>query len=573
MEWCGVNGHAMDRANVDVARERADRSAERCAQARTWAAFDSTITISHAAHPMHRRQPLLDPVEGFARSTADDVFDDDCSRPDETVESTSLRHRSLEPLERERVTHCVGVDADFIGRLDQRARRDAASFDCGHAEFGMVVFDLVGSTQQSSRCVRIPLVGHRTIVCGVPGTSIPPAKSTTMVGYRVAMSDQPPLSPATLAISAGRANSGNSLAPALWASSTWESDGLDDAHHRATSVRHGDFYSRYANPTVQQFEDAIAELEGAEAALAFGSGMGAIAATVLALCSTGSHIVAQRQLYAGTLAFLQGPCQRFGIDVTFVDVATPGAFSDAVIPGKTMLVIAESPSNPLLELADLDELGSIRGPLTLVDSTFSTPLGQQPLAYGVDLSLHSATKGIAGHNDATLGVISGEQELLDEIWAYAVLHGSTPSPFDALNALRGVRTLAVRTRQQNESARSLAVMLADHPACTAVHYPGLSEHPQHALASRQLLQYGTVLSFEVADRVAAGSFLDSAAVARCATSLGGPETLVCHPATSTHASLTADEQASTGVSDGLIRVSVGLEETTDLLDDFQQALA
>jgi cystathionine beta-lyase/cystathionine gamma-synthase len=387
------------------------------------------------------------------------------------------------------------------------------------------------------------------------------------------MSDLPPLSQATLAISAGRTNSGNSLAPALWASSTWESNGLDDAHHRATSVRHGDFYSRYANPTVQQFEHAIAELEGAEAALAFGSGMGAIAATVLALCSTGSHIVAQRQLYAGTLAFLQGPCQRLGIDVTFVDVATPGAFSDAVIPGKTMLVIAESPSNPRLELADLDELGSIRGPFTLVDSTFSTPLGQQPLAYGVDLSLHSATKGIAGHNDATLGVIAGEQELLDEIWAYAVLHGSTPSPFDALNALRGVRTLAVRTRQQNESARSLAVMLADHPACVGVHYPGLSEHPQHALASRQLLQYGTVLSFEVPDRTAAGSFLDAVAVARCATSLGGPETLVCHPATSTHASLTPDEQVATGISDGLIRVSVGLEETIDLLNDFEQALA
>jgi cystathionine beta-lyase/cystathionine gamma-synthase len=393
-----------------------------------------------------------------------------------------------------------------------------------------------------------------------------------LVGYRVEMSDQPPLSQATLAISAGRSNSSNSLAPALWASSTWESDGLDDAHHRATSVRHGDFYSRYANPTVQQFEHAIAELEGAEAALAFGSGMGAIAATVLALCSTGSHIVAQRQLYAGTLVFLQGPCQRFGIDVTFVDVATPGAFTDAVIAGKTMLVIAESPSNPRLELADLEELGSIRGPFTLVDSTFSTPLGQQPLAYGVDLSLHSATKGIAGHNDATLGVIAGEQELLDEIWAYAVLHGSTPSPFDALNALRGIRTLAVRTRQQNESARSLAVMLADHPACAAVHYPGLSEHPQHALASRQLLQYGTVLSFEVPDRAAAAKFIASVAIVRCATSLGGPETLVCHPATSTHASLTPDEQAATGVTEGLIRMSVGLEETTDLLNDVEQAL-
>lgn len=383
----------------------------------------------------------------------------------------------------------------------------------------------------------------------------------------------PKQSPATQAITAGRAHCGKSLAPALWASSTWESDGLDDANRRATSIRHNDFYSRYANPTVEQFEHAVAELEGAEAALAFGSGMGAIAATVFALCGTGSHIVAQRQLYAGTLAFLQGPCQRMGIDVTFIDVSTPGAFAEAVIPGRTMLVIAESPSNPRLELADLDELGGIRGPFTLVDSTFATPLGQQPLTHGVDISLHSATKGIAGHNDATLGVIAGDRDLLDDIWAYAVLHGSTPSPFDALNALRGIRTLGVRTRQQNESARSVAVMLADHPMVSVVHYPGLSEHPQHALASLQLLQCGTVLSFEVADRAAAQRFLASVQIARCATSLGGPETLVCHPATTTHASLTLDEQAATGVTDGLIRLSIGLEETVDILADIEQALA
>jgi len=363
------------------------------------------------------------------------------------------------------------------------------------------------------------------------------------------------------------------LAPALWASSTWESDGLDDANRRATSVRHNDFYSRYANPTVEQFEHAITDLEGAEASLAFASGMGAIAATVLALCGSGSHIVAQRQLYAGTLAFLQGPCARLGIDVTFVDVATPGAFAAAVEPGRTMLVIAETPSNPRLELADLDELGAIRGPFTLVDSTFATPLGQQPLAHGVDISLHSATKGIAGHNDATLGVISGDRDLLDDIWAYGVLHGATPSPFDALNALRGIRTLGVRTRQQNESARSVAVMLADHRAVTAVHYPGLSEHPQHALATRQLLQYGTVMSFELADRAAAQQLLGSVQIARCATSLGGPETLVCHPATTTHASLTPNEQAATGVTEGLIRMSVGLEETVDIIADLEQALA
>ncbi|HSL74088.1 MAG TPA: PLP-dependent aspartate aminotransferase family protein [Ilumatobacteraceae bacterium] len=380
------------------------------------------------------------------------------------------------------------------------------------------------------------------------------------------------VAPETTAITAGRGASGSSLAPALWASSTWESEGLDDAHRRATAVRHGDFYSRYSNPTVRSFEAAMAELEGAEESLAFASGMGAIASTVFALCSTGSHIVSQRQLYAGTLAFLQGPCRRMGIDVTFVDVAEPGAFAAAVEPGRTMLVLAESPSNPRLELADLDELGSIRGPITVVDSTFSTPLGQQPLAHGVDIALHSATKGIAGHNDATLGVISGDADLLAEIWGYGVLHGATPSPYDALNALRGIRTLGVRTRQQNLTARSLAVTLADRADVLAVHYPGLSEHPQHQLAGKQLRQYGTVLSFEVTDRDAAATFLAGLRLARVATSLGGPETLVCHPATSTHASLTSEEQAASGVTDGLLRVSIGLEDTADVISDVEHAL-
>lgn len=381
------------------------------------------------------------------------------------------------------------------------------------------------------------------------------------------------LSPATTAITAGRQASGRALAPALWASSTWESESLDDANRRATSIRHTDFYSRYCNPTVRSFEEAMRELEGAEESLAFASGMGAIASTVLALCSAGSHIVAQRQLYAGTLAFLQGPCRRLGIETTFVDVVEPGAFAAAVEPGRTMLVLAETPSNPRLELADLDELGSITGPFTVVDSTFATPLGQRPLDHGVDISLHSATKGIAGHNDATLGVISGDADLLAEIWAYSVLHGATPSPHDALNALRGIRTLGVRTRQQNDTARSITVMMDDHPAVTAVHYPGLNTHPQFELASRQLAMYGTVLAFDLGSREAAARFLDRVELCRIATSLGGPETLVCHPATSTHASLTPDEADAAGVTAGLIRMSVGLEEASDLLADIERALS
>lgn len=380
--------------------------------------------------------------------------------------------------------------------------------------------------------------------------------------------------PATRAITAGRGQSGRSLAPALWASSVWQSVDLADANRRATGTRSGEFYGRYANPTVASFEDAVAALEGAESSLAFASGMGAISTTVLALCSAGDHIVAQRQLYSATLAFLQGPCARFGIEVTFVDGTEPGAFAAALQPGRTMLVIAETPSNPVLELVDLEEIGALRGPITLVDSTFATPLGQQPLAHGVHLSLHSATKGIAGHNDATLGVVSGARELLDSIWSYSVLHGATPSPFDALNALRGIRTLAVRSNHQAASALHIAETLQQHPAIKAVHYPGLHTHPQHDLAKRQMHHFGTVLALDLAGgRAAAEQLLAKVELVRVATSLGGPETLVCHPRTTTHASLTDAEATEQGVGPGLLRMSVGLEDQADLLADLTNALA
>jgi cystathionine beta-lyase/cystathionine gamma-synthase len=384
---------------------------------------------------------------------------------------------------------------------------------------------------------------------------------------------RPGLHPESLAITAGREEAGASLAPVLWTTSTWSSQSLDDARRRATSARPSAFYSRYANPTVRSFEDAIAQLEGAEAALAFASGMGAVASTILALCSSGDHVVAQRQLYGGTLAFLQGPCARLGIDVTLVDGTEPGAFGAAVRPGRTMLVVAETPSNPRLELVDLDELGAIGGPFTVVDSTFATPLGQRPLDHGVDLVLHSATKGIAGHNDATLGVIAGERELVDSIWAYSVLHGAVPSPHDALNALRGLRTLGVRFAHQATTALRLARVAAAHPSVAAVFHPGLDDHPQRALASRQMSSPGTVLALDLVDGIGgAARFLDHLRLARVATSLGGPETLACHPATTTHANLSPAEQAEVGVTPGLIRISVGLEHPDDLETDVVGAL-
>lgn len=379
--------------------------------------------------------------------------------------------------------------------------------------------------------------------------------------------------PATRAVTAGRRYQGNSLNAPLWGTSTWQTDGLDDTRKRATGMRPGDFYSRYANPTVRAFEDAMAELEGAEDALAFGSGMGAIASAVLALCSSGDHVVIQRQIYAGTIALVQGPCARLGIEHTLVDGTEPGAFAAAVRPGRTMLVIAESPSNPRLDLVDLDDVGAVSGPFTMLDSTFATPIGQQPIRHGIDLVVHSATKGISGHNDATLGVLAGERDLLDAIWAYGVLHGASPSPYDALNGLRGIRTLAVRQRHQADVALRVAEALADHPGVSAVHHPGLPDHPQHHLATTQLTCLPTVLAVDLAGGVdAARAMLDSLRVARPATSLGGPETLVCHSASSTHVALTPDEQAAIGITPGLIRVSIGLEDPDDVLADLERSI-
>jgi cystathionine beta-lyase/cystathionine gamma-synthase len=383
----------------------------------------------------------------------------------------------------------------------------------------------------------------------------------------------PEQQPETTAITAGRDSSG-ALAPTIWTSTTWQSSGLDETSKAAVAVHTTGNYARYSNPSVRDFERAVAELEGAEDALAFGSGMGAITSIILALCSTGDHIVAQSQLYGGSVAFLNGPCKRLGIEVTFVDGSKPGAFAAAVKPGKTMLVLAESPSNPQMGVVDFAELASIKGPYTVVDSTLATPLGQSPLAHGVSLVMHSATKGIAGHNDATLGVVAGEKELIDAIWTYAVLHGATASPYDAVNGLRGIRTLGVRLAHQCNSAMELATRLSTHKAISAVHYPGLSTHPQHALAAKQMRQFGSLLSFEVVGgKDAARKVVDGLELVRPAVSLGGPETLICHPASSTQVGVSPEDQLTAGITQGLLRVSVGLESATDVIADFQQVLA
>ncbi len=386
------------------------------------------------------------------------------------------------------------------------------------------------------------------------------------------MTSDEPLQIATTAITSGRDGS-KALAPTLSTSSTWFSSGVEESNNQAKAVHKTGNYSRYANPTVEAFEHAVAELENTQAALAFASGMGAISTVVLALCSSGDHIVAQRNCYAGTYAFLVGPCKRLGIDVTFVDGRNSQEFVAAVRPGKTMLVMAESPSNPLLDLVDLEVLGSIKGPFTLVDSTLATPLAQRPHDHGVSIVLHSATKGIAGHNDATLGVIAADLDLISDIWAYSVLHGATASPFDAMNGLRGIRTLDVRLARQSETAQQIAEWLLSQKNVTDVHYPGLKSHPQHELAIKQMHYFGSVLSFEIkGGKPAASNLVSALKLVRPAVTLGGPETLISHSSSSTHNSVDAETKAITGLKESLLRLSLGLEAFVDIKNDLANAL-
>ena len=377
----------------------------------------------------------------------------------------------------------------------------------------------------------------------------------------------------TRAVRGGRQFSRDSLAPVLYPSTTYEVGSTDDHLRLAGTARTSRYYSRYGSPSVQEFESAVAGLEGAEAALASASGMAAVTSVVMALCSAGDHIVVQRQLFSVTSSLFTAHLPRFGIDVTFVDGTEPEQFAEAVRPGRTLVVFIETPANPALSLTDIEAVAAIPGPFTVVDSTFATPVVQQPLALGADLVLHAATKGIAGHNDALLGVVAGSRDLVDAVWGWHVVQGGQASPFDAWNGLRGIRTLGVRVRQQSATAETIARHLEQHPAVSWVSYPGLESHPQRDLAKRQMTTGGTLVAFElVGGAESATRFCGSTEVARLALSLGGPETLVTHPA-SIAGHLTPAERADLGITDGLVRISVGLEDPLDLVADLDRALA
>lgn len=364
-----------------------------------------------------------------------------------------------------------------------------------------------------------------------------------------------------------------SLTPPMWPTAGFSFASPSAAARRAAKPRVDDFYTRFGNPTVQAFADEVAALEGAEAAICSSSGMGAVSTVVLGLCSAGDHLVTQRQSFSATRQLFEHVCPRFGIDVTTVDAADAAAWRAAVQPGRTKLVFAESPANPTLDLVDLAALGSIRGTVTAVDSTLATPRSQRPLEHGIDLVVHSATKALAGHNDATLGVIAGEKLLIGELWQYAVIQGSSASPYDSWNALRGLKTLELRHERQTTTALAIAGQLDRHPAVAQTFHPCLPTSPHAAVADRQLHGGVGLVTFELAGGFdAAVAFIEGLTIGLLAPSLGGPELLVNHPASMTHASLSPEQRAAAGVTDGLIRLSFGLEPTDDVVSAVEQAL-
>lgn len=332
-------------------------------------------------------------------------------------------------------------------------------------------------------------------------------------------------------------------------------------------------YPRYFNaPNQRALCGKIAALEHGRDALAFGSGMAAISTTLLALLNPGDHAVFQADLYGGTLQLISRQLERLGISVTLVSGSNGFA---AAIRKETRMIYVESPSNPLLRCVDLEyvaALGHERGLLTVIDNTFATPFNQNPLTTGFDLVLHSATKYLNGHSDANAGFVIGAPELIDRIRPAATHFGGMLDARACERVERGMKTLALRMERHNSNALALAMFLSCHPAVKTVHYPGLPGHPDHAVASSQMRGYGGMLSFEVEEHWNPRIVLDQLRVAMPALSLGGVETLVCIPAHTSHRELTPELRSSLGISDGLIRVSVGVEDIDDLIADFSRAL-
>jgi cystathionine beta-lyase/cystathionine gamma-synthase len=335
------------------------------------------------------------------------------------------------------------------------------------------------------------------------------------------------------------------------------------------------YYTRYGNPTNSVAERTVAALEGVDAALTFSSGMGAITTTIMALLKGGDHIVAQRDIYGGTHKFLSQWLPKFGVETTFVDTTDYQQHEQAIRPN-TKLLYVESPTNPSIRVVDLQRIASLakqQGLISMIDSTFGTPINQRPAEYGLDLIMHSGTKYLGGHTDLICGVVAGRKELIERILATRTTIGNCMDPHASWMLVRGMKTLAVRVARQNENALRVAEFLEQHSKVRQVHYPFLKSHAQHALALSQMSGGGGMVTFEVE-----GTGEDARRVSEAmrlftlAPSLGGVESLVCIPVLTSHLSVPEEERRKMGVTEQMIRLSVGIESAHDLVADLENAL-
>jgi len=367
------------------------------------------------------------------------------------------------------------------------------------------------------------------------------------------------------------------LNPPLFLTSTYAFDRSEVGSQRFSGAAEGYIYSRVGNPTVSVLETRLADLEGGEAALATSSGMGALTTVLWTLLRERDEVIADKTLYGCTFSLLRNHIQRFGLSVRFVDLTDP-AYLAREINSKTRLVITETPANPnmrLIDIAAVAEVAKRAGALLIVDNTYCTPYLQRPLERGADIVIHSATKYLDGHGDLLAGAVIAKKDYIDQFRFVGIkeLTGACISAFDAFLVLRGLKTLQLRMDRHCESALKLAHDFERHPAVERVYYPGLNSNSQKALADSQMSKYGGMLALELKGGLEAGrKFMDAVSLATRAVSLGDAETLVQHPASMTHSTYASEERAAHGFTDGLIRVSVGLEDYDDIRDDFFSAL-
>jgi cystathionine beta-lyase/cystathionine gamma-synthase len=380
----------------------------------------------------------------------------------------------------------------------------------------------------------------------------------------------------TRAIHAGKGeNRTRAVTPPIWQTTTFSADSSEHFAEIASAVRPAEFYTRYGNPTHKEVEATVVALEGGEAALLTSSGMGADFTALMSGLNAGDHVVAQTNHYAGAMTLFEELPRRFGVEVTLVDQTRTGQFAEALRPN-TRVVYAESPTNPLMQITDLRAVASLargRGITTIIDNTFATPVNQRPLELGFDCCIHSATKYLGGHSDVTAGCVVSTREFVERAWHFSLLAGAILSPFDGWLLLRGLRTLGMRVARHNSNALALARFLEGHPRVERVHYPGLESHPQHALARTQMSGFTGMLSaelrggFEAAERL-----ISRLRLATNAASLGGHETLIVHPAAMWRGYMTAEQLRARGLGDGLVRISVGIEDIDDICRDIYEAL-